>query len=109
MLHNHLRTAVWHQRDGKTATAKRNNQEIEPKPGLAYSPKEMAELHAKGMPINSANLVNAFHDGDTNPSFDITIDRRRSVDVAEIWEASLEAKSKESKFHRVLKSNQNKS
>lgn len=109
MLHNHLRTAVWYQRDGRTATCKRSHNEVEPKPGLAYSPKEMAELHAKGMPINSANLVNAFHDGDVNPSFDITIDRRRSVDVAEIWEASLQAKKQTSKFHRVLESKQNKS
>lgn len=77
--------------------------------GLAYSPADMARLTARGMPVNSLMTGKAFIDGEENPSFDVTSDRQRFVDVADLWEehqnikeraraaAKAKAKSKKSK------------
>lgn len=54
--------------------------------GLAYSPADMARMTEKGMPVNSLLNGKAFIDGEENPSFDVTDDRQRFVDVAELWE-----------------------
>lgn len=53
--------------------------------GLAMSPADMARLAARGMPINQQN-VGVFQDGEPNPSPYVTSERRRGVDVAELWE-----------------------
>lgn len=98
-----LRTNVWKSRNARTCHPKRNHNEVEPKAGLAYTPAEMAQLHAKGMPVNSANLINSFCDGDKNPSFDVSIERKRGVDPAEIWEASKNSTEKIKKFNNALK------
>lgn len=54
--------------------------------GLAYSPADMARLTERGMPVNSINTGKAFIDGEENPSFHVTSDRQRFVDVADLWE-----------------------
>lgn len=53
--------------------------------GLAMTPSDMARLTARGMPINQQN-VGVFQDGEPNPSPYVTSERRRGVDVAELWE-----------------------
>lgn len=54
--------------------------------GLAYTPSDMARLAAKGMPINTLNMQTAYVDGELDPSFDLSSDRLRHVDVADLWE-----------------------
>lgn len=93
-----LRENSWKSKNAKTCCPRRKHDEVEPKPGLAYTPADMARMHSAGMPVNSANLVNQFYDGDKNPSFDVAIERRRGVDPAEIWEASMSAKDKINKL-----------
>lgn len=93
----------------RTCCPKRKDYEIEPKSGLAYTPADMARMHSAGMPVNSANLINSFCDGDKNPSFELPIERQRGVDIAEVWEASLIAKKKIDNFSKVVKSKTKKS
>lgn len=53
--------------------------------GLAMSPSDVAAMTARGMPVNQKNL-SLFQDGEPNPSPYVTSERRRGVDVAELWE-----------------------
>lgn len=54
--------------------------------GLSYSPADMARLTERGMPVNSLMVGTAFVDGEVNPSFDVTLDRQRHVDICDLWE-----------------------
>lgn len=85
------------------AHPKRKESEVEPKPGLAYTPADMARMHASGMPVNNANLVNQFYDGDNNPSWEIPLERQRGLDPAEIWEQSVKSKQKIKKMEKGVK------
>lgn len=98
-----LRGNSWKSKNAKTCCPKRNREEVEPKAGLAYTPADMARMHAAGMPVNSANLVNQFYDGDKNPSFDVALERQRGVDPAELWEVSQTAKAKIKKLGKAYK------
>ena len=60
--------------------------EIVVRAGLAYSPADMAKLTERGMPVNSLNTGQVFLDGEENPSFSVTSDRQRFVDVCDLWE-----------------------
>lgn len=62
--------------------------------GLAYSPADMERLTARGMPVNSLNTQATWIDGEQNPSFDVTSDRQRFVDVADLWEQHVDLKEK---------------
>lgn len=90
-----LRKGIWNNRKGRVATCLRKYGEKPIEKDLAYSPADMARMYAKGMPVNSTNLVGNFSDGSPNVSWnDLTIDRQRGVDVADIWTASKVAKNK---------------
>lgn len=54
--------------------------------GLSYSPADMARLTERGMPVNSMMTGAAYIDGEENPSFDVTTDRQRHVDICDLWE-----------------------
>lgn len=101
---NTSRKDVYKSLNAKTCCPRRKHDEIEPKKGLSYSPSDMAKLHAKGMPINSANIVESFYDGDLNPSFDIPLERQRGLDPAEIWEASQNSAKKVNKLSKAANS-----
>lgn len=75
--------------------------------GLSYSPADMARLTERGMPVNSLNNGKAFIDGEENPSFHVTSDRQRFVDVADLWEEHVTLRDKARKAARAKK-NQNK-
>lgn len=90
-----IRIRNWFSSKGKFATCLRNHMEKPVQQGLSYSPADMARMYAHGMPVNSMNVVGSFSDGSSNVSWhDLTIDRTRGVDVAEIWTASKQAKAK---------------
>ena len=100
---SHLRTESYKSRGIRNASPKRQYNEVQPKAGLAYTPADMARMHANGMPVNSANLINQFCDGEKNPSFDVGFERKRGVDMAEIWETSQSAKQKINKLGKSIK------
>ena len=79
--------------------------------GLSYSPADMERLTARGMPVNSLNTQATWIDGEANPSFDVTSDRKRFVDVADLWEQHVTLKEKARKAaiarNRVIKKSKN--
>lgn len=62
--------------------------------GLSYSPAQMASLTERGMPVNSMNTAVGFFDGEQNPSFDVSIDRQRGVDICDVWENHMQIRQK---------------
>lgn len=71
---------------GHVAMCERKEHEAVVREGLAYSPADMARMTDRGMPVNGLNASQVFIDGEENPSFHITSDRKRYVDVADLWE-----------------------
>lgn len=59
---------------------------IEVIPNLAITPSKMAELVDQGIPVSSSMLSGMAYDGVDNPSWDIPIDQKRGVDIAEVWQ-----------------------
>ena len=62
--------------------------------GLAYSPADMARLTERGMPVNSINNGKVFIDGEENPTFTVTDDRCRHIDVCDLWERHMVLRDK---------------
>lgn len=60
---------------------------------LALTPSKMAELVDQGIPVSASQLNGEFFDGVSNPSWDVSIDLKRGVDVAEVWQAQKSARS----------------
>lgn len=54
--------------------------------GLAYTPSDMYDLVQRGIPVNNLNMQEAYFDGTKDASFHIGAERKRGVDVAELWE-----------------------
>ena len=54
--------------------------------GLAYTPSQMYELTAKGLPVNNVNNQKLYFDGTPDATFHVGSDRLRGVDVADLWE-----------------------
>ena len=75
--------------------------------GLSYSPADMSKLTERGMPVNSLNTSSVFIDGEENPSFDITSDRVRHVDVCDLWEEHQRIRDKAREAARSKKLNSN--
>lgn len=75
-----------YKRDVHVIDCTTGDNEIKTRQGLAYTPADMDKLLKQGMPVNSANVVDMFNDGSENPTFHITSDKVRDVDVAELWE-----------------------
>lgn len=69
----------------KTCVASRCSGEPIVRQGLAMTPADIARMTARGMPVNQQNN-GLFQDGEPNPSPYVTSERRRGVDVAELWE-----------------------
>lgn len=62
------------------------------RPNLAITPSQMAKLVDDGIPVSSSMLSGAFNDGVQNPSWDLPIDQRRGVDVAQVWNVQRDAR-----------------
>lgn len=59
---------------------------------LAITPARMAEMVDNGIPVSSNVLSGNYDDGVPSPAWDIPIDRKRGVDVAEVWQAQKTAR-----------------
>lgn len=71
--------------------------------GLSYAPSDIARLTERGMPVNSLNTGKIFFDGEENPSFHVTSDRCRYVDVADLWEEHMVLRDKARKAALSMK------
>lgn len=67
--------------------------EINTQSGLAITPARMAEMVNQGIPVSTDNASGQFYDGVPMPSFDIPVDQKRGVDMAQIWQAQQSARS----------------
>lgn len=61
-------------------------------PNLAITPSKMAELVDQGIPVSSSMLSGMAYDGVDNPSWDIPVDQKRGVDIAEVWQVQKTAR-----------------
>ena len=68
------------------------SQSVPTENNLAITPAVMAEMVDRGVPVSSQSLSGSFFDGVENPSWDIPIDLKRGVDVAEVWCAQKSAR-----------------
>lgn len=94
-LPRHIKTKVV---TTKVATCKRASHEIRVKNGLAVTPSEMMKLAERGIPV-SAQSFGVFNDGESNPSWDIPLDRQRGVDAATLWQNEKDIKQKLRQAH----------
>ena len=92
-----------HGRKGHLALCEKCENEPVVREGLAYSPADMARLTERGMPVNSLNSGQAIIEGEENPSFDVTIDRQRHVDICDLWENHMNIRDKARKAAQAKK------
>lgn len=65
---------------------------------LSISPREIAELTARGISSSATNAGLTFTEGSPNPV--LTIENTRGVDVADVWTASKDAASNLVRAHK---------
>ena len=73
--------------------------------GLAYTPSQMYEMTAKGLPVNNLNNQKVYFDGTSDASFHVGDERQRGVDVATLWENQQILREKARKAARAAKQN----
>lgn len=86
-----FRPARCHLQDGEVCT----------QPGLAVTPSEMLEMAEAGIPINSVNAESFYDDGRRSAGVEPPIDRRRGVDIGDIWENDMDIRKKMRKLHQM--------
>lgn len=65
---------------------------------LAYTPTQMMQLAEQGIAVSTMTIgAENFYDGDTNPSFELPMERMRGVDIADCWQAEKSIKKKAKK------------
>lgn len=73
---------------------KRKEGEDVVRENLAYTPAKMAELTARGLPVNNVNASTAFFEGSKDATYHVGSERLRGVDVAELWEQHTQLRNK---------------
>lgn len=71
-----------------------NDTPIDVLPNLAITPSQMARLVEDGIPVSTNVLGVSAFDGENNPSWDLPVDMRRGVDVADVWSAQRSARDR---------------
>lgn len=79
--------------------AQRKEHELPVYGNLVVTPSEMLRMTEQGIPISAQNMAYKPADGESNPSWDIPIDRLRGVDPAAMWEESQIIKQKARSAH----------
>lgn len=82
-----------------------SDDDIPVRAGLSYSPADMARLQERGMPVNSLNTGTVIIDGEQNPSFEVSSDRSRFVDVCDLWEEHVTIRDKARRAAKISKQN----
>lgn len=86
----------------RTCAPRSTQQELVTRQGLALTPADVSRLTAQGMPVNTQN-AQMFYDGDPNPSPYVTSERRRGVDVSDLWEERQNIVKKARAAHAEMK------
>lgn len=75
--------------------------------GLALTPAQMWDMAQQGKPISTSMLPDEyFDDGDPYATYDVDLDRKRGIDVVELWEAEKTAKNKFRQFESKERSSE---
>lgn len=77
----------------KFAHCKRRPGETVVQNGLAVTPSDVLRMAEQGIPA-SAQMNSSFIDGSANPGWDVPLEERRGVDIAQMWQFSKDAKLK---------------
>lgn len=78
----------------RTCSVKRDEHDKPVQNGLALTPAQMAEMAERGIPISTANAQLAYEEGDRSNSFDIPVEDKRGVDMADVWVAQQDARKR---------------
>ena len=64
--------------------------------GLAYTPSQMFQMAQEGIPVStqSVALKGSFDEGYRDLDFEPPLQYQRHVDLAELWEKSMDARTK---------------
>lgn len=90
----------------RTCAPHSEKNELVTRQGLALTPADVSRLTSQGMPVNTQN-AQIFYDGDSNPTPYVTSERRRGVDVADLWEEHQQIVAKAKKAHAASKKPKN--
>lgn len=71
--------------------------------GLSYTPAQMMKLVQNGIPVNAPNAQLVESQGVPNPSWDIPLERKRGVDIADIWQKEKATRLKIAKAYKDAK------
>lgn len=66
-------------------------EEVLINPHLAATPAMMNELRLQGKPIGNTADESAYFDGTEDAGFTLPLSNQRGIDIAEAWEASMDA------------------
>lgn len=86
----------------KLCSCRTKNNELSTRQGLALTPADVSRLTSQGMPVNVDN-ARMFYDGEPNPTPYVTSERRRGVDVAELWERHQQIINRAREAHKKMK------
>lgn len=73
---------------------KDNPDDIEVNGTLAITPAKMQKLSEQGIPISSQVINQVYFDGENNPSWDVPMDRKRGIDINDMWQHEQNVKTK---------------
>lgn len=62
--------------------------------GLAMTPAQMFDMASKGLPVTTRNLGVTYDEGYSNLDFTPPLEHRRGIDLGDLYEARMDAKSK---------------
>lgn len=72
----------------------RHDGEQEVQSGLALTPSQMMEMAQRGLPITTQNLGVTYDEGYSNLDFTPPLEHQRGIDIGDLYEARMDAKSK---------------
>lgn len=81
-------------RTDRFSIIKRHFGEQEVENGLAMTPAQMFDMAQRGLPITTQNLGVTYDEGYSNLDFTPPAEYRRGVDLGDLYEMRMDAKSK---------------
>lgn len=94
---------VYKKRNGvyapRLSQYKRKENELPVYGNLTVTPSEMLRMTEQGIPISAQNMAYKPTDGESNPSWDLPLDRLRGVDPAQMWETQQNIKERAKRAH----------
>lgn len=81
------------------AVCRRQIGEIIVQNGLAVTPSQVLEMAEKGIAA-SAQMNSMMVDGHTGSDWNVPLEERRGIDIAALWQSSMDARKKMQSAHK---------